>query len=103
MKPEMLFHEAAKVFVVETRSDKGWKLDQHIHEHDHLAYLASGICDVEENGIHRNVVGPTMLIVKANTPHSITALTPIIWLCLWGTDFGVQEEAKQSLMILEAL
>jgi quercetin dioxygenase-like cupin family protein len=82
MRPEILFHEAADVFTVETHAPAGWVLGQHEHSHDHLSFLASGTCDVDVEGDVRTLTGPCMLTIKAHKRHTVRALTPIVWLCL---------------------
>lgn len=101
LKPELLFHEAAEVFAVETRAPAGWLLGQHAHEHDHLSFLASGTCELTVDGAAELIEGPAMLTLKAGKAHAVRALTPIVWLCLWGSGFGMQAEARESLKLLE--
>lgn len=103
MKPEILFHEAAEVFAVETRAPAGYTLGQHAHEHDHLSFLASGTVVLEVGGVTTKLTGPRMLTVEAGKAHTVCALTPIVWLCLWGSAFGMHAEAVASLKLLEVL
>lgn len=95
------FHEAADVFAVETRAPAGYELVQHAHDHDHLSFLASGTADVVIDGEAQTHVGPCMLTIRAHRQHSVRAITPIVWLCLWGSGFGMQEEARASLKLME--
>ena len=106
-KPTIEFHggdaESGDVFMVETHCPEGYKLDQHAHDKPHLSYLASGMARVEVDGVGRVYVGPCVLTIAAHKVHSVTAITPITWLCLWATDDDMQEAAKDSLKLLEVL
>ena len=95
------FHEAAEVFCVETRAPAGYLLGQHAHDHDHLSFLASGTVDLKVNGETQRLTGPCMMTIKAGAAHEVFAVTPITWLCLWGSNFGMQEGALASVKLLE--
>ena len=100
MKPTIEFHggdaESGDVFMVETHCPAGYKLGQHAHDKPHLSYLASGMARVEVDGVGRVYVGPAVLTIAAHKAHSVTAVTPITWLCLWTTDDNMQVAAKDS-------
>ena len=101
MKPEIVFHDDGGAFVVETRAPAGYELGQHEHDVSHLSFLASGRARVTVDGIGVNYVGPCMLTIAANKAHKVLALTPIVWLCIWGDFPGVKEAAADSLRLLE--
>ena len=105
MKTGIYFHggdvDSGDVFMVETKAPAGTKLGQHAHEHAHLSYLASGRADVDVDGRCVSLHGPCPFVVAAGKIHSVTAVTDIVWLCLWDAKLGMQEEAKASLELLE--
>jgi len=97
------FHEAAGVFMVKTIAPKGTRLGQHRHEKDHLSFLASGVARVSVEGDgDRWLTGPCEIVVQGGKTHEVEAVSDIVWLCLWGSDEGMQEDARESLKLLEA-
>lgn len=108
MKPVSInFHggdaESGDVFMVETHANSGYMLTQHIHDHSHLSYLASGKARVLVDGEETILQGPCPFVVAANKLHAVEALTDIVWLCLWDAKHGAdQEAAYQNLTIPEA-
>jgi quercetin dioxygenase-like cupin family protein len=64
----------------------GMLVMQHTHPHDHLSFLVSGKVLLEVEGESQVVEGFKVLTIKAGKPHSVTAITPTVWACIWGTD-----------------
>lgn len=108
MKPVSInFHggdeDSGDVFMVETHAKAGHLLTQHIHDHSHLSYLASGKARVLVDGEPTELTGPSPFVVAANKLHSVEALTDIVWLCLWDAKHGAdQEAALEKLTLPEA-
>ena len=104
MKPSIQFHggddASGNVFMVETKAAAGTVLGQHAHDHAHLSYLVSGSATVVVDGRPVPVTGPCPFVVAAGKVHSVTAVTDIVWLCLWDAELGMQEEAKASLELV---
>ena len=104
MSPSIQFHggdeESGSVFMVETHAPAGHVLAQHAHEKPHLSYLASGMAQVEVDGVKNFYTGPAVLAIAAHKVHTVTAITAITWLCLWSVDDGMQEAARESLKLL---
>ena len=92
--------EHGDVFVVETRADAGYTLGNHAHSHAHTSVLVHGIADVTIGGETRRLHGYNIVVVPAGVRHEVTAVTDIIWLCLWASDKAPREEAEQSLALL---
>lgn len=94
--------EAGNVFVVETKADAGQVLESHVHEHAHTSVLVSGTARVTIDGVEEVMTGYRMVTIPKNTSHSVVAMTPIVWLCLWAGDLAPREQAEQSLKLMEA-
>jgi quercetin dioxygenase-like cupin family protein len=58
------------------------EVQKHVHDYDHLSYLASGTALLEIDGELTVLHGPCMLEVKAGKSHRIQALTNLTWLCI---------------------
>lgn len=102
---EINFHggdeEHGSVFVVETKAEAGYKLDSHVHEHAHTSVLVSGVADVTIDGVTKRLNGHQIVTVPKNTMHSVTAITDIVWLCLWADDLANKEQAEESLKLVK--
>ena len=90
---------SGKVFVVETKAPAGWELASPRHRHAHTSVLVSGIADVTVEGVTTRLEGYNLVTVPADTVHSVAAVTPIIWLCLWAADMAPREEVEESLKL----
>ena len=86
---------AGGVYAREQILDEGFEVDKHVHDYDHLSYLAAGRALVEIEGELQVLEGPCMLEIKAGKKHRIQALTPITWLCIHAesvADPSIKEE-----------
>ena len=88
--------------MVQTVAPAGMRMGKHVHDKDHLSYLAAGTAKVYIDGTPHMMAGPCHVLVGAGKEHEIEAVTDIVWLCLWGSDEGMQELAKESLKLIEA-
>lgn len=79
-------HFGGKAYVKETFIGAGMSLMQHAHDHDHLAYVVSGQAVLDVDGEVHTVSAPAPLLLKAGTVHGVTAITDVIWLCIWSTE-----------------
>lgn len=79
---EML--SAGGVTVKLARFEAGKVLAQHSHTFDHFAVLLSGTVMLEVDGIGELHSGPQLLTIPAHKRHTVTSLTKVEWLCLWG-------------------
>lgn len=93
--------ESGNVFVVETTAEAGQLLESHVHEHAHTSVLVSGIARVTIDGVEEIMTGYRIVTVPKNTAHSVEAVTPIVWLCLWAGDVAPREQAKESLKLID--
>lgn len=93
--------QSGDVFMVETKACAGHKLDQHTHDHPHLSYLVSGEALVNVDGEDVRLTGPCPFVVAAGKVHSVSAVTDIVWLCLWDAKLGIQEQANESLKLVK--
>ena len=87
------------VYLKETRIPAGMVLVQHKHEHDHLSYLATGMVELQVDGIKRTVCGPVGLTIEAGKHHGIKALTDALWLCIHATDCEDENEVDRVLIV----
>jgi quercetin dioxygenase-like cupin family protein len=76
------FHNVGGVIVREEKLEAGQEVQKHVHDYDHLSYLATGRALVEIDGVLGIVQGPAPLEVKAGKTHRIQAITDITWLCI---------------------
>lgn len=93
--------EAGNVFVVETKADAGQLLESHVHEHAHTSVLVSGTAKVTIDGVEEVMTGYRIVTVPKNTAHSVEAVTPIVWLCLWAGDIAPRDKAEDSLKLID--
>lgn len=82
----VMHHFGGKAYVKETFIPAGASLTQHAHDFDHLAYLVSGQVMIDVGGNVRSAVGPHGFKIPKGITHGVTALSPVVWLCIWGTD-----------------
>jgi quercetin dioxygenase-like cupin family protein len=47
---------------------------------------------LEVDGEVHTVSAPAPLLLKAGTVHGVTAITDVIWLCIWGVPEGLTGE-----------
>jgi quercetin dioxygenase-like cupin family protein len=87
------------VYLKETRIPAGMVLVQHKHAHDHLSYLASGIVELQVDGITRTIEGPVGLTIEAGKHHGVKTLTDALWLCIHATDCEDEEGVDETLIV----
>lgn len=83
---EITHYFAACACVKKTRIPAGVALTQHSHDHAHLSILASGRVSVDADGVKTEYEAPACLTIPAHVVHSVTAITPAVWFCIWGTE-----------------
>ena len=83
---EIEHHFGGRVYAKVTKIPALRVLIQHVHKHDHLSWLNSGSVMLEVEGHGELITGPRMIKIPAGKAHKVTALTSVIWLCLWATD-----------------
>lgn len=94
--------DSGAVFAVETQAEAGYLLESHQHAHAHLSVLVSGTADVTIDGQTERMTGYRMVAIPANTQHTVQAVTPIVWLCLWADALAPKEQATESLKLVAA-
>lgn len=90
-------HFGGKAYIKETDIPAGASLTQHAHAHDHLAYLVSGTALVQRGDEVATVQAPACMRFDAGILHGVTAITPVRWLCVWGTDCVDADEVDQAV------
>lgn len=80
------------------RLPPGFKFDQHRHSFDHQSVLASGTAIVEVDGVAVEHTGPVILNIKAHKVHSVTPLTPVVWLCQHVSDCTDPEDIDMEFV-----
>lgn len=73
---------AGGVYAREQTLEMGHEVEKHVHDYDHLSYLAHGIACVDVEGELQTLHAPCMLEIKAGKKHRIYAVTDITWLCI---------------------
>lgn len=79
-------HFGGGTYAKETLITAGETLSQHSHPHEHLSILASGLAVVSCEGVTRRLRGPACITIPAHKRHAVTAVTDVIWYCIWATD-----------------
>jgi quercetin dioxygenase-like cupin family protein len=82
----VVHHFAGGLYAKETHIPAGTVLVQHEHAFDHLSALMLGTAVVEVGGIKAQWSAPALLTIRAGLPHSVTAVTDVIWACLHATN-----------------
>jgi quercetin dioxygenase-like cupin family protein len=62
------------------------QVETHKHTYDHWGVLVSGSAAVEVDGEVIVYDGLSIIDIKADKEHKITALTDIVWLCIHATN-----------------
>jgi len=93
----MILHHfsAGGVYAREQTLDAGQEVEKHVHDYDHLSYLARGIATVEVDSELQTLQAPCMLEIKAGKKHRIYAVTDIIWLCIHSEAVADPDIAKE--------
>lgn len=89
------------VYAKEWQGKAGTAIQQHVHNYDHISYLAYGKVLVEVEGkAGFEAIGPTGLLIKADKEHKVTALTDCLWLCIHAipSDLQTDLEAEDYLI-----
>lgn len=73
---------AGGVYAREQTLKAGLEVDKHVHDYDHLSYLATGTAMVQVDDDFVIMQAPCMLEIKAGKKHRIQAITDITWLCI---------------------
>ena len=96
---EIEHHFGSGVYAKETRIPALRVMTQHTHKHDHLSWLNNGSVMLEVEGEGGELItGPRMVMIPAGKQHKVTALTSVVWLCLWATDETDPEKVDQGLI-----
>lgn len=96
-EPQIVNHLAGGAFAKETRIPAGNVLVQHRHVYDHLSILASGVVEVEADGVRVIHEGPKCIVIRAGVHHGVKALTDAVWFCVHAT-----ADADEEALIIEA-
>lgn len=78
---EVFHHFIGGIYTKECHLPVGFTFGQHRHTFDHQSVLASGTAIVEVDGVQTEYTGPVILNIEARKVHSVTPLTPCVWLC----------------------
>jgi quercetin dioxygenase-like cupin family protein len=88
---EVVHHFGRDTYIKETRIPAGVKLSQHSHPHAHQSILCSGRALVQTDSESHEYSAPMVMDIPANVSHSVTALTPVVWFCIWPAHIGADE------------
>lgn len=83
---DITHHFGGGVYAKQTAIPAGLVLTQHVHKHDHLSVLASGIAAVSVDGVDTEHAGPACIVIAAGKVHSVRAVTDVVWYCIHATN-----------------
>lgn len=103
--PEVIHHNAGGVEAKETHIPAGMVLVQHKHQYDHLSVLASGVVELEVDGVRVVHEGPKLMVIKAGSHHAVKALTDAVWFCIHSEDVALEEalSIEQSRDVMQSI
>ncbi len=90
-------HFIGGIYTKECHLPVGYAFGQHRHSFAHQSVLVSGTAIVEVDGVQTEHVGPTILTIAAKKFHTITPLTPVVWLCQHVTACTDPEEIDKEV------
>lgn len=79
-------HFIGGIYAKECHLPVGYTFAQHRHTFDHMSILASGEAIVEVDGVETHMIAPAVINIEARKIHSVTPLTPVVWICTHKTD-----------------
>jgi quercetin dioxygenase-like cupin family protein len=91
-------HFSSGMYMKEANFDAGEWSEKHVHSHDHLSVLCSGIARVTIDGEPHTMRGPRVLTIKAGKVHQVFAITALTWLCTHATDETDPEKIDMALI-----
>ena len=91
----ILHHFAGGVYLREQTLAAGGEVEKHVHDYDHLSYLAQGSALLEVGGELQHLNAPCAIEVKAGKAHRIQALTDIVWLCIHAESVADPDTLKE--------
>ncbi len=74
-------HFIGGIYTKELHLPVGLEFGQHRHPFDHQSVLVSGTAVLDVEGVRTEHTGPVVMNIRARKFHTITALTPVVWLC----------------------
>ena len=74
-------HFIGGIYTKECHLPVGVRFAQHRHSFDHVSVLASGEALLEVDGVVTRLFGPAIVNIEAKKVHSVTPVTPCVWLC----------------------
>lgn len=91
-------HFSAGVYVKQMHLKANYCVDTHKHNFDHFGLLGRGSVIVEIDGKQETHTAPSLIIIKADKTHKITALTDIDWFCIHATDMTDPQSIDEVLI-----
>lgn len=83
---EVEFYEAGGILVKAYGIPAMKKIEQHVHDDDHVSVLVSGHAHVVVDGIDHDMNGTGFITIEAGKKHTIITETDTLWLCIHNTD-----------------
>jgi quercetin dioxygenase-like cupin family protein len=94
--------DSGGVLAVVTRIRGGYELESHQHAHGHLSVLAKGTADVTVDGVVTRYTGPCHVSIPPGTKHAVSAVTDVVWYCLWADDNAPRQQIEDALSVAKA-
>jgi len=98
MVSDPIVHHFGKPYMKEYSLGAGEWLLTHSHTQDHVSVLLEGDAILMIGDEATELRGPCSVIVKAHLNHSVRAVTPIHWFCIWDMDCS-DVDAHEKLVI----
>ncbi len=73
----------------------------HSHTYDHMSVLIKGTAIVECDGIKTTYRPGSVIEIKANVNHSITAIDDVVWLCIHNIPEGFRDPSEIDELLIK--
>lgn len=77
----------------------GTQVPSHKHAYNHLSILAQGKVRVAVGPVIKEYNAPSMIEIKKDLVHTITAVTDSVWFCIHATDATDIESLEQTVIL----
>jgi len=96
-------NDAKGIYAKELRIPAGMRLVSHEHAYDHLSILAAGFAMLQVGAERHVLCGPCAVTVKKGAPHTLRAITEVVWFCIHPTDETDAERVDGVILAKEAV
>jgi quercetin dioxygenase-like cupin family protein len=86
IKKTIIHHFSDNVYARQMSLPKGYKVDTHKHNYDHLSILSNGTALVITDGEPTTYTAPACINIEKDKVHEIYALEDMTWFCIHSTE-----------------